>query len=274
MIDLSPFRWPTLIGALVALVAVVALPASGIAAGAGWGTTFLAVPIGAWGLGGFALAVALFVQLLLNGHESVLRERRLVQTSAALREATAQLEHLATTDPLTGMLNRRAFFARFAAELRRSQRYGRSLAVIMFDLDAFKDLNDRWGHPFGDFVLSETARVIADNVRESDIVARYGGEEIVLLLPETTTAQATAVAEKLREAIEQHRYRLPSGEPDEVAQITASAGVASVPLSESLAIDDLISRADRALYLAKRAGKNRVFVDEGEPAALPADPQA
>ena len=274
MIDLSPFRWPTLVGALVALVAVVALPASGIAAGARWGTTFLAVPIGAWGLGGFALAVALFVQLLLNGRESVLRERRLVQTSAALREATAQLEHLATTDPLTGMLNRRAFFARFAAELRRSQRYGRSLAVIMFDLDAFKDLNDRWGHPFGDFVLSETARVIADNVRESDIVARYGGEEIVLLLPETTTAQATAVAEKLREAIERHRYQLPSGEPDAVAQITASAGVASVPLSESLAIDDLISRADRALYLAKRAGKNRVFVDEGEPAALPADPQA
>ncbi|MEX2229500.1 MAG: GGDEF domain-containing protein [Dehalococcoidia bacterium] len=274
MIDLTPFRWPTLVGALVALVAVVALPASGIAGGAGWGTTFLAVPIGAWGLGGFALAVALFVQLLLNGHESVLRERRLVQTSAALREATAQLEHLATTDPLTGMLNRRAFFARFAAELRRSQRYGRSLAVIMFDLDAFKDLNDRWGHPFGDFVLSETARVIADNVRESDIVARYGGEEIVLLLPETTTAQATAVAEKLREAIEQHRYRLPAGEPDDVAQITASAGVASVPLSESLAIDDLISRADRALYLAKRAGKNRVFVDEGEPAVLPADPQA
>lgn len=141
------------------------------------------------------LALGLITQLLMNGRESVLRERRLVQTSVALREATAQLEHLATTDPLTGILNRRAFFDRFSAELRRSQRYGRSLAVIMFDLDGFKDLNDRWGHPFGDHVLSETARLISENVRDSDIVARYGGEEIVLLLPETTGPQALAVAE-------------------------------------------------------------------------------
>ncbi|MDA0364691.1 MAG: GGDEF domain-containing protein [Chloroflexi bacterium] len=274
MIDLSPFRWPTFVGAAVAIGLAVALPLSGASDGAEWGRTFVAVPLGAWALAGLALAVGLLVQLLLNGHDSVLRERRLVQTSAALREATAQLEHLATTDPLTGILNRRAFFDRFAAELRRSQRYGRSLAVVMFDLDGFKDMNDRWGHPFGDFVLAETTRIVTENLRDSDVVARYGGEEIVLLLPETTSEQAQAVAEKLREAIAEHPFRLPGGQPDDVAQITVSAGVASVPLSEALAVGDLIGRADRALYVAKRSGKNRVVVDEEQPAAMPSDPPA
>lgn len=274
MIDLSPFRGPTLVGVLVAVALVVALPVTGAADGAAWGRTLVAVPLGVWALAALALAAGLLVQLLLNGRESVFRERRLVQTSAALREATAQLEHLATTDPLTGILNRRAFFDRFAAELRRSQRYGRSLAVVMFDLDGFKGMNDRWGHPFGDFVLEETARIVTENLRDSDVVARYGGEEIVLLLPETTSEQAQAVAEKLREAIEQHPFRLAEGGPQEAVQITVSAGVASVPLSEALAVGELIGRADRALYVAKRSGKNRVVVDEEQPAPLPADPTA
>lgn len=214
---------------------------------------FLGIPL-------IAMLVALIAQLLIDGRQSLERERRLVRTAAALREATAQLEKLAATDPLTGIWNRRAFFEAFGVEFRRAQRYGRNLSVLMIDLDNFKQANDLGGHAFGDYVLSATAKIIREHLRESDMAGRYGGEEFAVILPETDGAHAAPVAEKLRAAIEAfefrtNRYPPPGGPP---RHFTVSVGVASLPASEDGDSDTLMSQADTALFEAKHAGKNRV----------------
>ncbi len=206
------------------------------------------------------MLVALIAQLLLDGRESLERERRLVRTAAALREATAQLEKLASTDSLTGLWNRRALFEALGVEFRRARRYGRDLSVLMIDLDNFKQANDLGGHAFGDYVLSATAKVIRENLRESDLAARYGGEEFVVILPETDSEHAAPAAEKLRAAIEAFEFRSghfpPAGDPPQ--HFTLSVGVASLPLPQNADSDVLMSQADEALFEAKRAGKNRV----------------
>lgn len=227
----------------------------------------------------FALVVLLatfVVQLLIDGRRSLDRERRLVRTAAALREATAQLEKLAATDPLTGIWNRRAFFEAFGVEFRRAHRYGRNLSVLMIDLDNFKQANDQGGHAFGDYVLSSTARLIREHLRESDMVGRYGGEEFAVVLPETDGSHAAPVAEKLRTAIEAFEFQTnrfpPAGEPPR--HFTVSIGVASLPLPQESDSETFIAQADTALFEAKRSGKNRVHrfglgvASAGEPAAL------
>ncbi len=264
-------QWLLWTGALLAVAFVLVFGALGVGRESGlWTASVLHVRVGVWGVAVTILALFLALQLALQGRGSLQRERRLVQTAAALREATAQLERLATTDPLTTMMNRRAFFDRYGVEFRRSMRYGRPLALVMIDLDDFKDVNDRWGHPFGDFMLAELARVVTSNVRESDVVARYGGEEFVLLLPETTVEAAALVAEKLRAAVDAHEFRSeglpPRGQP--AVHVSVSAGVSALPSATPVDGDELISRADRALYRAKRSGKNQVVIDDGRPASL------
>ena len=223
----------------------------------------------------FVLLSALIIQLLIDGRQSLERERRLVRTAAALREATAQLEKLAATDPLTGIWNRRAFFEAFGVEFRRAQRYTRDLSVLMIDLDNFKQANDLGGHAFGDYVLAATAKLIRENLRESDMAGRYGGEEFAVVLPETDGDHTAPVAEKLRAAIEAfefrtNRYPRP-GEP--AKHFTVSIGAASLPLSEPGDSEVLMAQADEALFEAKRAGKNRVHrfglgvSSAGQPAA-------
>ena len=214
----------------------------------------------AWFVPLIALLLALIVQLMLDSREALRRERRLVRTAAALREATAQLEKLAATDPLTGIWNRRAFFDALGVEFRRAQRYGRNLSVLMIDLDNFKQANDLGGHVFGDYVLSATSKLIRENLRESDMAGRYGGEEFAVVLPETDGEHTVPVAEKLRVAIEAFefrtaRYPLPS-EP--ARHFTVSIGAASLPLPKPGESEALIAQADEALFEAKRAGKNRV----------------
>lgn len=221
------------------------------------------------------MLVALIAQLLLDGRESLERERRLVRTAAALREATAQLEKLAATDSLTGLWNRRALFEALGVEFRRAQRYRRSLSVLMIDLDNFKQANDLGGHAFGDYVLSATAKVIREHLRESDMAGRYGGEEFVVILPETDGEHAAPVAEKLRATIEAFEFRTshfpPPGDPPQ--HFTLSSGVASLPLPQNADPDVLMAQADEALFEAKRAGKNRVhrfglgMISAGQPAA-------
>ena len=183
-------------------------------------TELLVIPL-------FTMLLALIAQLLIDGRQSLDRERRLVRTAAALREVTAQLEKLAATDPLTGIWNRRAFFEAFGVEFRRAQRYGRNLSVLMIDLDNFKQANDLRGHAFGDYVLASTAELLRENLRESDMVGRYGGEEFAVVLPETDGTHAAPVAEKLRAAIEAFgfqtaRYPL---EGDPPKHFTVSIGV-------------------------------------------------
>lgn len=218
------------------------------------GDQLLAVPIRGWFVALLLLCIGLSGQLVLSGRIALLRERRLVHAAASLRELTGQLELLATIDNLTGLTNRRIFFERLGVEFRRATRYRRPLSVIMADLDHFKTVNDRFGHLFGDLVLSVTAQALRTNVRESDLVARYGGEEFVLMLPETALAEAMVVAEKLRAAVEAQDYT----NGIQSTRITISLGVASRPESAPADADDLLRRADEALYAAKHGGRNRV----------------
>lgn len=253
-------RWPTIAGLIGAVLLLFGL---GIGPGAHqfeWATgTFLGLDLHAWSLATSFLAVFLILQIVLNSRATLERERRLVETAADLRETSAELERLAKVDPLTGVLNRRALFERLGAEFRRSIRYSRPLTVVMVDIDHFKLLNDRFGHATGDAVLARCAREMASNLRESDVIGRYGGEEFAVFLPETTLADGTFVAEKLRLAVERLSFDAPDGGAKPV-RVTVSAGVASIP---DLATPDeqaLVNRADQALYSAKRAGRNQVTV--------------
>jgi len=165
------------------------------------------------------------------------------------------VERQAVTDELTGLANRRRFQDTLTSEVERSRRFGQGVGLIMLDIDNFKKVNDTYGHQQGDVVLREVAKVLRATAREIDEPARYGGEELAVVLPSTDLEGAFHFAERLRESIEELRLELPGGGGD-VMQITASFGVAAVPGS---AQDErgLVAAADSALYAAKRAGKNR-----------------
>jgi diguanylate cyclase (GGDEF)-like protein len=160
----------------------------------------------------------------------------------------AQLRTLATRDPLTGVLNRGAFEEHLRAERARALRHGRPLAVVAIDLDHFKQVNDRDGHAAGDEALQLVARLIGDNTRASDVFARVGGEEFALLLPDTDVDRAERIAEQLRVLVERESGSRPN-------PLTISAGVASM---SGGADGETMLAADRALYEAKRLGRNRV----------------
>ncbi|HSQ42862.1 MAG TPA: diguanylate cyclase [Fibrobacteraceae bacterium] len=174
--------------------------------------------------------------------ESEVSRQELIRT---LRE----LERWATTDKLTELANRRQLEQRGESETARSSRYGTPLSLLLLDLDFFKQINDREGHHMGDQVLIEVAKVLRRHVRAMDIPGRWGGEEFLVLLPNTAGEQALQVAEKLRKAIAEHRY--PSVNP-----VSASIGVANLQAGESL--EALLGRADSALYDAKEGGRNQV----------------
>ncbi|HEV8613330.1 MAG TPA: GGDEF domain-containing protein, partial [Gemmatimonadales bacterium] len=162
---------------------------------------------------------------------------------------------LSNSDPLTGLYNRAYFEEFLAAEVRRSQRYAKSFAVAMVDIDRFKNFNDSYGHAGGDEALKAVATVIRRGVRRSDLVARYGGEEMVLVMPETTLNQARVRLEAIRVAVAEEAIKLPKR--DERVRITVSAGVACWP-ADAENPDDLLHIADARLFHAKALGRNRV----------------
>jgi diguanylate cyclase (GGDEF)-like protein len=162
------------------------------------------------------------------------------------------LEKLATTDAMTGLFNRRHFLTMAEAEWSRFQRYQRPLSVLAIDIDHFKSVNDRYGHAVGDEAIVSVADACQQGRRASDIVGRFGGEEFVLLLPETDQVQAMIVAERLREAVAAHVLHVHKVQ----FRLTISLGVAQATLSMS-GIDALLRAADEALYQAKDAGRNR-----------------
>ena len=166
------------------------------------------------------------------------------------------LAGLAMKDVLTTAYNRRYFERRLTEELERSKRYGRALGLVMLDVDHFKEVNDRYGHQFGDRALCSAVELWTKALRASDLVARYGGEEFYVLLPETGMGESLALAERLREEVAsaEIRYRELS------ARITVSAGVAVSRAEDGL--DEILHRADEALYRAKAAGRNRVEAAE------------
>jgi diguanylate cyclase (GGDEF)-like protein len=173
------------------------------------------------------------------------------------------VERQARIDGLTGLANRRACEDQLAVELARAERFGGPLAIVITDLDDFKEINDRFGHPAGDVVLREFARTLEDGIRDVDLAARWGGEEFVLLLPGTDLDGAALVAERIRRALESRLVLAPDGQP---IPVTASFGVAAYPDDSSS--QALLAAADGALYEAKRAGKNRVARGP-EPVARP-----
>lgn len=177
------------------------------------------------------------------------------ELGGALRMATLVEESrlTATTDMLTGLFNRRAFLEWAVRELRRSERYRDTFSCVLLDVDHFKLVNDRYGHAVGDNVLSFVGGMLAKAVRSCDVVARWGGEEFVLALPSTPLQGAVLVAERARRMLEEASVQTSDGT---VVPVTASFGVAQMSAGET--IDQLIDRADRAMYVAKSSGRNRV----------------
>ena len=165
------------------------------------------------------------------------------------------LEYLSQRDPLTGLFNRLQFDRLADLELQRAVQSGASLSLIMSDLDSFKQINDTYGHPVGDKAIQHAAQILQQTARDSDIVARIGGEEFVVLLPGATLHVAATIAERMRIAIEQSAVK---ADPELAIFVTSSFGVAQLDTAHSPSITDLYLAADRALYAAKRNGRNRV----------------
>jgi diguanylate cyclase (GGDEF)-like protein len=186
--------------------------------------------------------------------------QRLALTLNALRESEERYRILATTDGLTGLCNRRQFFALACDEICRAQRYCRPLSILMIDMDDFKRINDAYGHAVGDSVLREAAEAAKNALRGGDLLGRYGGEEFVALLPETALEAALVAAERIRRAIEELRVEADGA----VITASASIGVSAMeappdqdPGADAL-LETLLHHADQALYRAKGKGRNRV----------------
>jgi diguanylate cyclase (GGDEF)-like protein len=204
---------------------------------------------------------ALVVDARLHGRgfaDSVLGPLGALADQAAVAIANArlfaELQVQSITDSLTGLFNRRHLFALAEREFQRARRFGRALSVIMLDVDHFKQVNDRHGHAAGDQVLAEVARRLRGSIRAIDLIGRYGGEEFVLVLPETALPGAGLLGERLRLAI----ANTPVATLDGPLAITASLGIASTE-PDVADVAALINRADQALYAAKQAGRNRVL---------------
>ena len=176
-----------------------------------------------------------------------------IDTEKRLKEARDRAEKLARTDFLTGLDNRRAFFDKADIFLAQAQRQNQFVSVIMMDLDHFKQINDTHGHAAGDAVLIAMAEILRNIVRKSDPVARIGGEEFAVLMPQTPVEEATMLAERLRSAVEKEKVYYNSIS----IQFTLSLGVVGCE-DGSVSIDSLMTAADHALYRAKEAGRNRV----------------
>jgi diguanylate cyclase (GGDEF)-like protein len=172
------------------------------------------------------------------------------------------VERQAVTDELTGLFNRRRFQEAMATEVERSKRFGQPVGLVLLDLDDFKAVNDTYGHQQGDLVLREVARVLRETSREIDEPARYGGEELAVVLPGTDLEGAYNLAERVRAGIEE--LALPLLDGDGALRVTASFGVATLPGSAD-DMRELVAAADEALYRAKRAGKNRTVRAEASP---------
>ncbi len=203
----------------------------------------------AWGLLSFSLAL-----ISISLYHFVQTQTALKRLNATLeqkvKDRTRELELLATRDPLTNIMNRRAFYQKGEPIFRAAMRYKRNLSVIVLDIDHFKHFNDAYGHAVGDQVLVMVADCFRKNCRDSDFAARFGGEEFVLLLEEADSHSAVKFAERLRISVAELRL------PDIKQTITASLGIACLK-PETQNLDELIIRADRALYEAKHSGRNR-----------------
>lgn len=235
---------PLLLVGLLALQVIAARPDGGD------GYTLLLPLERALGLG--TLLVLLRQWLMLRTNAVLLRALR--STNAALALAHDQARHEARTDPLTDLPNQRLLREYLTTSFAYHRRAGLPLTVLFVDLDYFKTINDRFGHAAGDVALVEVGRRLRRALREGDVVARYAGEEFVVLLPHTGVADGLAIAERLRQAVKATPVSLPDGQ---AVPITISVGLATYPVHGDV-VDALLQAADAALYAAKQAGRDQV----------------
>jgi diguanylate cyclase (GGDEF)-like protein len=187
--------------------------------------------------------------------------RRIITLEHSLKQVIEERRRMAMTDPLTGAHNRRYFMNHMRRELKRARRFGGEVALLVFDIDHFKHINDRYGHAAGDSVLAEFVRRVQGLLRGSDWCARLGGEEFAVVLPQTHLAGAAVVAEKIRRAVAAE----PVVSGDGTIELTVSVGVSGLACfadRDEVTADHLLSRADDCLYLSKNAGRDRVTIDE------------
>ncbi len=217
------------------------------------------------------IAVPLFVEEKIIGilyvddfkprtfSESEVRLVSFLATQVAIAINNAQLHEqtrwLAVTDGLTDVFNHRYFYEHLEKEMKRAERYNRPLSVIMMDIDYFKDYNDACGHKRGDDVLKQMAKMLIKTTRKFDVVARYGGDEFTIILPETDKTEALNIAERIRRDVEQYVFSF--DDSPEKRYLTMSLGIATYPYDAGN-VDELVDGADRALYKAKKRGRNRV----------------
>ncbi len=180
-----------------------------------------------------------------------------LQDYTEVENLVKQLSNLATLDYLTGIYNRRYFYELATKEIARTERLGKQLSLILFDLDDFKLINDTLGHSAGDAVLKFIVTLILQRLRRYDIFGRFGGDEFLILLPETDIAAAQTLAEELRILLQKSNIPF----EDQIIKTTGSFGVASVALQQTASFEDLVRRADKAVYVAKDSGRNRVCID-------------
>ena len=204
-----------------------------------------------------AAALGLLLAFLLWRKHTVttLLQQQLQASNEELQRQKQQLEILSQLDALTGLYNRREFDRLANIELVRAKREGSDTAIIMADLDFFKRINDCFGHPTGDEVIQKTAETLSQNIRASDIVARIGGEEFIILLPKTSLDEALVVAEKLRLSLQENAIQT---QISQNIQMTASFGVTAMATHQQGSLNALYAAADLALYAAKNKGRNRV----------------
>jgi diguanylate cyclase (GGDEF)-like protein/putative nucleotidyltransferase with HDIG domain len=194
-------------------------------------------------------------ELRANNGELHTTQHALQEKNQALAEANTRLEMLATKDPLTELPNHRALLECLEKEIGRARRYGHHLSLLFFDVDHFKRVNDTHGHSVGDAVLQELGRRVRDSLRGGDTIGRYGGEEFIVLLPETDAIQACELAERMRVAIAAHPLAL--GLVEGGINLTISIGVATFP-NDGQVGSEVVDKADQAMYWAKRLGRNQL----------------
>ncbi len=252
LLDLSFLDVPSSVQLLIALIVVLLIGA--VAGAAGFAGTALRRQT--------RLIAELTTKLAAGAEPDDLdiprriHDRELREGFVQLAERIAQTWTLATQDQLTQVANRQALLTRLDSEIERATRYGRQLSIAMIDIDHFKRFNDTYGHAAGDLILHRIAQTIQESVRRVDIVGRYGGEEFLIILPETEVDAAASIAEKIRRLVGREEIILADGT---VVGATLSAGVAG-GMGVHIRLDELIRDADNALYSAKSLGRDQVYV--------------
>ena len=246
---------------LIAAVGIMCVVASQLARGEAAGMVTVTVMFLIWpALLGYAAVIRINIgnrraYVLLQQSEQA--NRQLEKEIGHSKELEAELQRQALTDPLTGLSNRRHYEMLFKREHERCRRHQTVMTLGMIDLDHFKRINDDYGHDTGDQVLKFVAEILQKPLRHSDILGRFGGEEFILILPDTSLQQAQAIAERMRKALEDDALI----HDDVLIKVTATFGLTQVR-AEDLDIQDCVRRADDALYEGKRSGRNRVTLAE------------